>query len=132
VSYPEWLKGDLAELQRDIMREKLGRVAELLRQEIVNSGMVDTGRLVNSIRIDELNGRVFLKVPYAEELEHGRKKGGRLPPYRVIRAWVGRKFGIRGIKEGHSVTWAIMRSIQKNGLKGRHFIRKAWDRALRE
>jgi hypothetical protein len=140
--WPGWLDGEQAALERDINREYLGRVAKILREEIVEMGLVDTGKLLRSVKVDEERGTVIMDVPYAEEIEHGRSPGTS-PPYDAIRLWVGRKFGLRLRSEegnqkgsyqrrkmGRSVAFAIMNKIKKTGVPGTHIMERAWKRAL--
>jgi hypothetical protein len=127
--WPDWLDEEQAELQRQAYHEHLGRVAQRLREEIESEGVSDTGRLLKSIQIDEEQGTVVMTTSYADFVEEGRSPGS-MPPYDAIRRWVRRKLGVRGTRETHDVTWAIMLKIKKRGIPGKHLIERAWKRAL--
>lgn len=123
-----WMAGEQAEIQRELYREQLQKVAMALEREIINSGSVDTGKLLRSIDIDYEEGRVVMRVPYADFVEYGRRPGAKMPPFNVIRTWARRKLGISDRRRVRSVAWAIMTKIHKKGIPPKYLLRKAWER----
>ena len=128
--WPGWLSGEQARAENMIRLEHLNRVADELRREIMRSGANDTGRLADSIRVNIVKGEVVMVAPYSRFVEEGVRPGGKVPPYKKIRKWVGHKLGLSG-KQGKNVAWAVMWKIHKRGIPARHLIERAWRRALR-
>jgi hypothetical protein len=128
--WPGWLTGEQARAENEIQLNHLNRVAEALKDEILRAGISDSGRLLDSIRVNVVKGEVVATVPYARFLEEGVRPGGKLPPYSKLRTWVGHKLGITSRKQARSVTWAIRWKIQREGIPAKHLIQKAWRKAL--
>lgn len=57
---------------------------------------------------------------YAEYVENGRK-AGKMPPPKILTAWVRKKLRIRKEKQAASVAFLIARKIAKKGTKAQPF-----------
>lgn len=90
--------------------------------------ITDTGELLNSAVPPRWQDKTKIIIEYrnpvADYCEYGT------PPRRVpsdpIRTWVKRKLGIRG-KKINSVTWAIIKKIEQEGIPPHPFVRPAID-----
>lgn len=113
------LDGDAGD---DAMVKFLDRSAIFLqgeaRKNIYSVGAVDTGRLGNSIGIEndgDMSRLVGTNLTYAPTVEEGRKAGAKMPPAGALLAWMGRH-GISADSE-----FAIRRGIARNGIAARPF-----------
>ena len=128
--WPGWLGAAQGEIERDLHRETLARVAIALRDEIERAGLIDTGRLWRSVRVDESKGTLTM-VPYEKFVEFGRKPGGKMPPVKVLQVWVRRKLGITDKREVRNVAWVISAKIKREGIPATNVLARAWKRVLR-
>ena len=101
-------------------------MADLVDEEASRNAPRDTGTLANDIapEVRPLSARVFTSLPYARTMEGGRKPllaGGKMPPPDAL----------HGIARP-GTEFALARSIQQRGIKGRFFFRKARTKANRE
>ncbi len=77
--FPGWLSDDVAEMEAEVRRVQLGRVAKILRKEILEMDINDTGRLYQSVRVNKREGTVTMGTPYGKFVNEGRSPGN-LPP----------------------------------------------------
>lgn len=92
------------------------------------NGTNSTGLLSNSGRAEKLGSCDYQAgffseeqgKGYAEYVENGRKEG-KMPPPKILTAWVQKKLRIRNEKQAASVAFVIARKIAKNGTKAQPF-----------
>lgn len=92
------------------------------------NGTNTTGLLSNSGRAEKLGScdyqaGFFSELQgrgYAEYVENGRK-AGKMPPPKILTAWVRKKLRIRKEKQAASVAFLIARKIAKKGTKAQPF-----------
>jgi len=85
----------------------------------------DTSDLVRSITstATPVEGRVGTnKIAYAQVMEYGRRPGAAMPPQGALLEWMRRK----GIDQ--SLEYVIRRAIARNGIAGRHYMQKAFEK----
>ncbi len=106
----------------------------LVKTKLLSS--VFRGRLRNSIvsKVVVLPGsKIFgivgssLKEVYPQVVEHGRRPG-RFPDIGELKTWVRLKLKVPA-KKLDSVTYLIGRRIAKRGIKGKHFLARAYQTA---
>jgi len=120
--------------------EGLAKVAQLLgsdilsfgNQNIVDGGHVDTGQLLHSGELIPTQNGCIIRwgINYADYVEYGREPGSP-PPYEPIYEWCRRKLGLSE-KEAKSVTWAIIKKIDKEGVEPVAYARNAIDAMVRK
>lgn len=109
---------------------------------------VDRGGYRRSVKVMKLpNGaRAHSTAPYAAIIEWGRRPGARMPPVRLIAAWLARKGFVKGVgskrfatESQHrrllSVAFVVARAIARRGLPARLIFTRAGrvvDGAVRE
>ena len=92
---------------------------------------VDRGELRNSrsIEIIKRGAIVSVTAPHAPHIEYGTRPF--FPPLGPLARWALRK----GIAEDEGEAYAIARNIQRKigneGIKPRHYFKKAWDRFVK-
>lgn len=91
-----------------------------LKDKHIQLGMKASGNWIDELEVQttELSG-TLLGAPYTEQLEDGRKKGGR-PPIEAIKKWIVEKGIVNSIRGSVSVTslaFAIATKIGKEGWK---------------
>jgi phage gpG-like protein len=85
----------------------------------------DTGNLANSLagEVRSVAGGVEAvagtSVPYAADVEYGRRPGGRMPPVEAIRAWAVSH------RIPEEAAFAIARSIQRRGIPPSPYLTRA-------
>lgn len=105
-----------------------GRLAEEaardMRRELRARDAMAFSTLVNSVRADRVDDdehRVGPHVQHAAYVFFGRRPGGRRPPMQPILDWVRvRRLG--GAGNPARLAWAIARSIQRRGIRGRDYL----------
>lgn len=96
---------------------------ELARQRIsARSTLIDS---VKADKVDELTWTLGPHVSYARAVFEGRKPGGKMPPWQVIQEWAKN----RQIGSDRGTAWAIARSIQRRGIRGRDYVTPVVERA---
>lgn len=91
-----------------------------LKDKHIQLGMEASGNWLDELEVQatELSG-TLLGAPYTEQLEEGRKKGGR-PPIEAIKKWIVDKGIVNTIRGSLSITslaFAIATKIGKEGWK---------------
>lgn len=93
---------------------------------------VDRGVYRRSWKVEktEEGAVIYNPLPYAAVLEHGRRRGAKMPPLKVITAWVLRKKivstgGAKGRAQARSVAYAIARSMVRKGIKARRVLQRS-------
>ena len=78
----------------------------------------------------ELYGRTFSTLPQAIVMEEGRRPGFGISRSGMasLALWVRRKLGLSGA-DARSATYAIAASIKRRGIEGRHYARRAAEKA---
>ena len=92
------------------------------------NGTNSTGLLSNSGRAEKLGSCDYQAgffseeqgKGYAEYVENGRKEG-KMPPPKILTAWVWKKLRILKEKQAASVAFVIARKIAKKGTKAQPF-----------
>lgn len=84
-----------------------------------------SGKLYNSIDYKIVNTKdgfqlVFLAEDYYINIEDGRAAGLKMPPLNVIKTWIIEK----GLPRTKGLDYIIARSISKNGIKPRPYLRE--------
>jgi hypothetical protein len=129
----EAVRGEIGPGASAVVRDWLGEVEGAIREEIDAAGLVFTGALRASFRgdvfadvvrgIEVYTGRISSDLVYAPVMEGGRRPGARQPPVDAIAPWVEAKLG------SDVSAYAVARSIGRKGVRGRHYLRRALDRA---
>ena len=109
-----------------LARGAAGIVAEAQRNLRTNRSNT-TGLLSNSGRAEKLadgeyQAGFFAKAGqgYAEYVENGRR-GGRMPPPKIIEAWVRKKLRIKDRRKAASAAFALALHIARHGTKAHPF-----------
>lgn len=92
----------------------------------------DTGDLAKSIGVEEKgfgHFKIGVYSPYAAAVHEGARP--HFPPFKVIYPWVRRKLKIKKKQEATRVTWAVIKSIGKRGIKGRPFLKRVVDQEMK-
>ena len=131
--------------RRDLTKVSGAREARALRSEMAREGHAvareiatearrlapsDLGRLRSAtrpgVRIagDVVTPLVSIDVPYAANVELGRRPGARMPPPSALVGWVRRNLGLTG-RAARSAAFAIARKIGRRGIRGRKMLAKA-------
>lgn len=111
-------EGDIADLGQFIINE-LGK--ELVKQDHKN-----TGNLINSLDY-ELQGRgdllslVITSLPYGENVNTGRRRGGKKVPINVLVEWIKQKGIETNNKKAVGIAFAIQKSIEKKGIPSKPY-----------
>lgn len=105
----------------DEMRTAMERSALAVQRRAMALAPVDTGTLRRSItrQVTPLHGRVGTNVPYAREVEFGRKPRGPLPAKGELIGWMRRK----GIDV--ELEFVIRRAIAKRGTRAQPYLNPA-------
>jgi hypothetical protein len=143
---PEQARSVISEISRDYLELALlavaGHVSERAPRNFGNlaqSFMAHPAGETGGIEIlgleptTGLTGRVFSSLPYAIVMEEGRRPGKPISRagQAAIMLWVRRKLGLSG-KDARSAGYAIIYSIQKKGIEGRHYARAGFAAAKPE
>ncbi len=110
----------------------------LIEANVLPLAPVDRGRLrsgIGSVVTDmgmlNIVGKVGVSLKdeiYPSVMEFGREKGGKMPPIEAIQPWVHRV--IRPPEdEERSIAFLVARSIAKNGIKPREYMKKGWKKS---
>jgi hypothetical protein len=77
----------------------------------------------------DVTGKVgsTINEPYPAVMEFGRQPG-RMPPPEALERWVHLKLGVPADK-APGVAFQVARSIGRKGIKGRFFMRRAFERS---
>jgi hypothetical protein len=108
-------------LYRPVLEEMFRFIANTGETVAKNNAPRDTGALKRSIHSNatDTSARIYSNLGYAVPVEFGRRKGARMPPPRALRGWARR----HGMPE--SAAFGIAKNIQRRGIKGRFFMKKA-------
>ena len=112
---------------------KLDEIADFIfsksQESIVIQGISDEGTLLQSgnIERDFLHKRIVYHAVHAAPIEFGTFP--HMPPVKPLQAWAKRKLGIRE-PENKSVGWAIAKTIEKEGMSPKPFLRPALEQAV--
>lgn len=101
-----------------------------MKGEMARQRIAATSLAINSVKADELATRLWQVGPhvdYARYIQEGRKPGGKLPPWRAIRDWMK----VKRLGSDRATAWAIARSIQRRGVKGRDYLTPVADRSVK-
>jgi hypothetical protein len=79
-------------------------------RDLMSSGMLSSDGLVVSVLLND----------YIFYIEHGRRKGAKMPPVEPIIRWARS----RGISTDNSTIFLIRRAISRDGIKGRPIMEK--------
>lgn len=79
-------------------------------RDLMSSGMLSSDGLVVSVLLND----------YIFYIEHGRRKGAKMPPVEPIIKWARS----RGISTDNSTIFLIRRAISRDGIKGRPIMEK--------
>jgi len=101
------------------------RLVAILQEEIRKRGIIASGQLLKSVRVDEVDSNKIIVEfeDYGTFVDEGRKRGS-FPPIRPIEDWIREK-GIR-VRRGQTIeqtAFAIATAIEKKGIKARPFIK---------
>ena len=110
---------DLIKIYKKYGNDIVKRITKLL----LRKGKKASGNLIKSLNYDlvEVANGILIEInanDYLEYVDKGRKKG-KYPPIKAIKNWCR----IKGINDKYS--YAIARSIYKNGIKPTNVIRDA-------
>lgn len=102
-------------------------IVSLIQDEIEFEGLVFTGKLKDSWEI-EVSGdderTIGSPLIWAAALDEGRVPG-KMPPVDALFPWVKTKLGVRDDVEARSIAFAIAKTIEKEGIEPRHYVRRA-------
>lgn len=117
------------------------QVCLLAKNNLVRAHKIATGTLANSITyvINIQTGAIeFYYEDYGENVEKGRRVGGKMPPLAAIEKWAKTK-GLSQArnKKGQFASnkaraWAIATSIHRDGIKAFPFFQMAIDQAIQQ
>lgn len=112
--------GTFDELANDVADFIMTKASE----NLIANDSVDTGFLLRSARKEKTFGgvKIIFDCPYAEEVEMGSEP--HRVPFNAIFKWAVRKLRLSE-KEAQSVTWAIIKKIEKEGIRERPYVRPA-------
>ena len=79
-------------------------------RDLMSSGMISSDGLIVSVLLND----------YIFYIEHGRRKGAKMPPVEPIIRWARS----RGISTDNSTIFLIRRAISRDGIKGRPIMEK--------
>lgn len=79
-------------------------------RDLMSSGMLSSDGLIVSVLLND----------YIFYIEHGRRKGAKMPPVEPIIRWARS----RGISTDNSTIFLIRRAISRDGIKGRPIMEK--------
>lgn len=99
-----------------------------MKQELARQRIAARSTLINSVKadkVDDLTWTLGPHVSYARAVFEGRKPGGKMPPWQAIQDWAK----ARRIGSDRGTAWAIARSIQRRGIRGRDYVTPVVDRA---
>lgn len=102
------------------------------QRNLRNNGTNTTGLLSNSGKAEKLGVNdyevgFFSQEEghgYAEYVEYGRKSG-RMPPPKILTAWVRKKLRVRKLKDAERVAFAVARKIARKGTKAQPYFSPA-------
>jgi hypothetical protein len=111
-------------LYTDSVKEVFREAAASVQRDIQSSETRDIAAIARSFLTDvqPLGARVYSLNPGALAVEFGRKPGTPMPA-EALTAWAARH-GLSGLE------FPIARAIQRRGIKGRFFMRRALDRLV--
>ncbi len=121
---PQHLRWALARL----LAREAQEAARDMKGELARQRIAATSLLINSVKADELSElawRVGPHVDYARHVLEGRKPGGKMPPWRAIRDWMK----VKRLGSDRAAAWAVARSIQRRGIRGRDYLTPVATRA---
>ncbi len=100
-------------------------VSSRLRNSLASSVKSMPGSIVGRVG-STMKGEVYPIV-----METGRRAGAKMPPSSALERWVRIRLGVppRRVK---SVAFLVARGIGRKGIKGRHFLRKAYTSSRRQ
>ncbi len=102
----------------DPLLETMEKLAEVAQTEaVVQSHSHGVARVIMS-DVTPFVARVRIPLAYGPTLNRGRKPGAKMPPPDALKQWA-QENGYEGS------LFVLARSIQKRGIKGRFFMRKA-------
>lgn len=97
-----------------------------MRNEILRQNLIYTGEMLKNIRVKTIvpkkEFRVIVDVPYASCLERGRKHVH--ADVDELTRWAMMKKG-ESLEDARRAAWAIATKLEKEGIKGKYFIRRA-------
>jgi hypothetical protein len=99
-----------------------------MKQELARQRIAARSTLINSVKadkVDDLSWTLGPHVSYARAVFEGRQPGGKMPPWQAIQDWAK----ARRIGSDRGTAWAIARSIQRRGIRGRDYVTPVVDRA---
>lgn len=67
-----------------------------------------------------------LKEDYPVVMEFGRRPGAKMPPPQALERWVHLQMGVP-TEDAPGVAYVVARSIGRKGIKGRFFMRRAYE-----
>lgn len=120
------------------IRDRLVKFAELIKDTVKVMLPKDTGNLQDSVKVRKVQEDEYIGIyqytvyvdqtmaPYARFVDSGRAAG--YAPYKKLRKWVERKFGLSG-REAHWSTLGVLWKLYTVGFNGNkapyNFINKA-------
>lgn len=115
-----------------LIDKRLSEVAQFIfsRSQEKVASFTDTGELLQSGFMESRGlGKIVVgyRAEHASYLEYGTPP--HMPPVSVIRAWAGRK-GLGTGDELDRISWAIAKTIEKNGVEAKPFLRPSLDEAV--
>ncbi len=147
-------RGFPGEIKR--LHERIARKIVVATHEIAHRGLAEAVRITNTehiidqsaykraFRVDDSQRRrstdgqrdmrfrkmpamLINDAPHAAVIEHGRRKGAKMPPDDAIRGWVRRKLGIGDSDPKQDrVVFAVRKAIAKRGLKPKKVMFRAY------
>jgi hypothetical protein len=110
------------ELYRKPLHDMFLRLGNLARNIAIRKAPRNTGELQRSIMADitPMSARIFSIKNYAVPVEMGRRKNSRMPPRGPIEAW------LRSKGKDPRAWFVVARAIARRGIKGRFFMRAAY------
>ena len=116
------------------LRSEMARAAYAAAKSVADEARrrapTDEGALRAAIRPavrlagDTASPLVSINLPYAANVELGRRPGARMPPVGALVGWVQRKLGVSA-KAARGVAFAVARKIARRGIRGVHMLRDA-------
>jgi len=102
------------------------KIIHKLKKTIGEQDINFTGDMTKSIEKGKEDGLHIISInsPYAHLVDRGLSPGTWVN-YEKLKIWVQGKIGITEEPELSSVTWKILKKIQRDGIRPRRFVKKA-------
>ena len=102
-------------------------IVDEIQKEIDFEDLIFTGKLQKSWEIENTgDGERTIGSPliWAAALDEGRVPG-KMPPVDALFPWVKAKLGVKDDVEARSIAFAIAKTIERDGIEPRHYVRRA-------